>query len=65
MGDPFIEALKMKEKTLSELSDDKVMYLALSEVLMEMAAGKDVPPGTKASRIVLSVELAKRAGVKW
>lgn len=65
MSDPFIDALKMKEKTLSELSDDKVMYLALSEVLAEMSVGKDVPLGTKASRVVLSVELAKRAGVKW
>lgn len=65
MSDPFIEALKKNEEVLSTMSDDKIMFLALSELMSEMAIGKDVPPGTQAKRISLSVDLARRAGVKW
>ena len=65
MSDPFIDALLKNEETLSKLTDDKVMFLALSELMIEMSLGKDVPPGIKAKRISLSADLAKRAGVKW
>lgn len=65
MSDPFIDSLKQNEKILQKLSDGNVIQLALSELMAEMAVGKDVPPGLKAKRISLSAELAKRAGVKW
>ena len=58
MSDEFIEALKKNEETLSKLSDEKIMYLALSELMVEMALGKDTPAGLKIKRIALSAELA-------
>lgn len=65
MADPFVEALKKNEKLLAGLTDEQVQGLALSEFMMELAIGKNVPPGLKAKRISLSAELCKRAGVKW
>ncbi len=65
MNDQMIENLKKNEEILGRLSDEQVGYLALSELMSEMAFGKDVPPGLKIKRISLSAELTKRAGVKW
>jgi len=65
VSDEFIERLKENERVLGTLDDEKIGFLALSELMAEMAVGKEVPPGSKAKRIVLSAELAKRAGVKW
>ena len=65
MSDKFIENLKKNEEILKKLSDANIISLALSELMQEMATGKDVPPGLKVKRISLSAELAKRAGVKW
>ena len=65
MSDQFISSLKENEAILAKLSDDAVVLLALSKLMMEMCAGKDVPPGTKVKGICLSADLARRAGVKW
>jgi len=64
-SDPFIDRIKENEEILSTLSNDQVVYLSLSELMSEMALGKDVPPGLKAKRISLSAELSKRAGIRW
>jgi len=45
MDDQFIENLKKNEELLSRLTDGQVMSLALSELMAEMAVGKDVPLG--------------------
>lgn len=64
MSDTFAEAAKKHEKLFSKLGNGELVYLALSEILSEMSAGKDIPHNTKLKRIVLSTELLKRAGVK-
>ena len=65
MSDPFIDRIKENEAILSKLTDEQVILLSLSEIVLETAEGKDVPPGIKARRICLSAELSKRAGIRW
>ena len=65
MPDLFIDRLKENEKILSTLSDEDLRSIALSEMMMELAMGDDVPPGVKAKRVALSAALAGRAGVKF
>ncbi len=69
MGDELIERLKQSEKVLKELSNEQIIYLALSEILQEIAVspayGVEIPVGLKVRRISLSADLTRRAGVKW
>lgn len=65
MADEFIDRMRQNAEVLSGLSNEDVLMLALSELMSEMALGKEMPPGTKAKRIALSADLARRAGVKW
>ena len=65
MSDKFIDALRRNEVLLSNLDNEAIMCLAMSEILSEFAVGNDVPPRLKAKRISLSAELTKRAGVKF
>ncbi len=65
MGDPFIDTIKENESILQKLDSQDLIFLALSELMSEMATGTDVPPGLKAKRISLSAELSKRAGIRW
>jgi len=62
--DPLIERMKQNEKVLKGLGDDKLIMLALSEVLDELL-GNEVPPGILAKRISLSAELTKRSGIRY
>lgn len=64
MDDPFVKRLQENEKVLSTLSDNDVIMLALSDIILEMT-GKDTPPGIQAKRITLSADLNRRAGVKF
>lgn len=65
MTDPMIEALLRSEKVLKGLTDNDVIMLGLSELMTELALGKDIPPGLKAKRMALASSLASRAGVKF
>ncbi len=65
MGDPFVDRILENEKILEPLSNEEVIMLALSELIMELTAGADVPPGSKAKGISLASSLSQRAGVKF
>ena len=64
MSDPFVARLLENEKILKPLSNEQVIMLALSEVVMELSMGLDVPPGSKAKSIALASALSLRAGGK-
>ncbi len=65
MSDPFIDKILENEKNLKPLTNEQVIMLALSEVIMEMSAGSHIPPGQKAKGISLASSLSQRAGVKF
>ncbi len=65
MGDLFVDRILENEKILKPLTNEQVIMLALSELMMELTAGPDVPPGSKAKGISLASALSHRAGVKF
>ena len=65
MGDPFVDRILENTKILEPLSNEQVIMLALSELILELSAGTSVPPGMKAKGISLGSSLAQRAGVKF
>lgn len=65
MSDRMVDALVRSQKILESLENEKVIMLALSELMAEMATDREAPPGLRAKRMGLASSLAGRAGVKF
>ena len=61
MDDRLLE----KQRAIEALSDDKLVLLALSEILTEIANGQDVSLGVKIKLVALASMLNSRVGVRF
>ena len=59
------DRLTEKQQALEALTDDKLVLLALSEILTEIANGKEVPLSVRIRLIALASMLASRLGVTF